>query len=102
MSGGSRLLPPKNASFQGTLVLTTVPSRLRPPNTPLARVNEIRSAVTVDRAPAPTGPAATLASAPTLKEVDSSELNPLSVITTMTTSDTSMPAWKPTLAVARL
>src|SRR5215470_6067449 len=41
MSGGRRLLPPKNASFQGTLVLTTVPSRLRPPYTPFARVNEI-------------------------------------------------------------
>jgi hypothetical protein len=32
------LLPPKNASFQGTFVLITVPSRLRPPNTPLARL----------------------------------------------------------------
>ena len=45
---------------------------------------------------------ATLASPPILKELDNSELNPLSVITTMMTSDTSMPAWKPTLAVARL
>ncbi len=58
--------------------------------------------MTVDLAPAPTGPAAMLASPPILNEVDSNELKPLSVITTMMTSDTSMPAWKPTLAVARL
>ncbi len=51
-------------------------------------------------APAPTGPAATLASPPILNDVASSELNPLSVITSVTPSDTATPAWKPTLAVA--
>ena len=46
------------------------------------------------------GPAATLASTPILNDVASSELNPLSVITSVTPSDTEIPAWKPTLAVA--
>ena len=36
----------------------------------------------------------------TLNEVASSELKPLSVMTRVTFSDTEMPAWKPTLAVA--
>ena len=52
----------------------------------------MRSAVTVDFAPAPTGPAAMLASPPILNEVDKSELSPLSDMTTMITSDTSTPA----------
>ena len=71
------------------------------PDAAIAREKEIKSAVTVDLAPAPTGPAAMLASPPILKDVDSSEFRPFSVITTMITSDTSTPAWNPTLAVAR-
>jgi len=42
-----------------------------------------------------------VASPPTLNVVASSEFSPLSVITTMIASETSTPAWKPTLAVAR-
>ena len=43
-----------------------------------------------------------LASPPILNELDRSELSPFSVITTMIASDTSTPAWKPTLTVLRL
>ena len=66
----------------------------------LARLNVTRSATTSDLAPAPTGPAATLASAPALTEFANSELSAFSVMTSVTFSETEMPAWKPTLAVA--
>ncbi len=65
-------------------------------------MNVTKSVVTSDFAPAPTGPAATLASPPILNDVASSELKPFSVITSVTPSDTEMPAWKPTLAVASM
>ncbi len=52
----------------------------------------MRSATTSDLAPAPTGPAATLASPPNFTDVASSELKPLSVITSVIDSDTDSPA----------
>ena len=58
----------------------------------LARLNDMKSAMTSDLAPAPTGPAAMLASPPNLTDGERSELSPLSVITSVTTSDTEMPA----------
>src|SRR5450432_3484624 len=61
MSGGNTSLP-KYALFQSLAGAITVPSRLTPPYTPLARLNVTRSATISDLAPAPTGPAATLAS----------------------------------------
>ena len=48
----------------------------------------------------PTGPAATLASPPSLKLAASIEFMPFSVITSVIISDTDTPAWKPTLPVA--
>ena len=58
------------------------------------------SATTSDFAPAPTGPAATLASPPILKLAAIIELSAFSVITSVIDSDTETPAWKPTLPVA--
>src|ERR1700680_4310681 len=49
-----------------------------------------------------TGPAATLASPPSLTEWDNKVFNPLLVITRVTASETEMPAWNPTLAAPRL
>ena len=46
----------------------TAPSRLMPAYAPFARANEITSAVMLEPAPAPTGPAATLTSPPSLKD----------------------------------
>jgi hypothetical protein len=55
-------------------------------------VNETRSAVIVDFAPAPTGHAAMLALPPILNVL--AMFNPLSVMTRITASDTSTPAWR--------
>jgi len=78
--------------FQSSVRFTSVPSRFRPPYTPLAREKATRSAVMSDFAPAPTGPAATLASPPILKLAASIEFMPFSVITSVTFSDTWTPA----------
>jgi hypothetical protein len=68
----------------------------------LERLNATKSVVTSLFAPAPTGPAAMLASPPSLTDVASSEFMPFSVMTSVTVSDTATPAWKPTLAAPTL
>ena len=74
----------------------TVPSRFRPPYRPFERVYTTMSALSGAPVPAPTGPAATLTSAPSLNVVDSSELRPFSVMTRATISDAWAPACSPT------